>query len=78
MDLMLITSTEDIDDNQVFFERKISRYESHNRLVEEYELDNWDIFTRIEGEFDEREKISDRQRAIRRIQDILQEIPSNK
>lgn len=78
MDLMLITSTEDIDDNQVFFERKISRYEPHNRLVEEYELDDWDIFTRIEGEFDEREKISDRQRAIRRIQDILQKIPSNK
>ena len=78
MDLMLITSTEDIDDNQIFFEKRTSRYESHNRLIEEYELDDWEIFTRIEGEFDEREKISDRQRAIRRIQSILQEIPSNK
>lgn len=78
MDLMLITATEDIDENQIFFERKNKTYESHNRLYEEYELDSWDIFSRIEGNFDEKEKISDRCEAIRRIQGILQEIPSNK
>ena len=33
MDLMLITSTEDIDDNQIFFEKRTSRYEPHNRLI---------------------------------------------
>ena len=78
MDLMLVTATEDIDENQIFFERKTKIYEPHNRLYEEYELDNWDIFSRIEGSFDEKEKVSDRCEAIRRIQGILQEIPSNK
>ena len=78
IDLMLVTATEDIDENQIFFERKTKIYEPHNRLYEEYELDSWDIFSRIEGNFDEKEKISDRCEAIRRIQGILQEIPSNK
>ena len=78
MDLMLITATENIDENQIFFERKNKTYEPHNRLYEEYELDSWDIFSRIEGEFNEKEKISNRCEAIRRIQGILQEIPSNK
>ena len=78
MDLMLVTATEDIDENQIFFESKTKISEHHNRLYEEYELDSWDIFSRIEGNFDEKEKISDRCKAIRRIQGILQEIPSIK
>ena len=78
MDLMLVTATEDIDSNQIFFERRSFTYEPQNRLYEEYELDSWDIFSRIEGDFDEREKVSDRCKAIRRIQRILQEVPSDK
>lgn len=78
MDLMLVTATEDIDSNQIFFERRNFTYEPQNRLYEEYELDSWDIFSRIEGDFDEREKVSDRCKAIRRIQGILQEVPSDK
>ena len=81
MDLMLITATEDIDSNQVFFEAAskgvFQRCRQPHNLENEYELDNWDIFRRTEGEFDEEDKISDRQKAIRRIQHILQEVPPN-
>lgn len=75
MDLMLVTATEDIDENQIFFENTNKRYESRNRIVDEYVLDEWDIFRRIEES--ERNKISDRQQAIRRISNILEKIPSN-
>lgn len=78
MDLMLITATEDIDDNQIFFENARERYKPINRIVDEYILDEWDIFTRKEGIFNEEENVSDRQRAIRRISNILQKVPSNK
>lgn len=78
MDLMLITGTEDIDEVQSFFEFKSKYYMSPNlESKDDYELDTWDIFRRIEGDFDEEDKISDRQRAIRRIQNILQEVPSD-
>lgn len=75
MDLMLVTATEDIDENQIFFENTNKRYESRNRIVDEYVLDEWDIFRRIEES--ERNKISDRQQAIRRISNILEKIPPN-
>lgn len=73
MDLMLITATEDIDDNQIFFENARERYKPINRIVDEYILDEWDIFTRKEGIFNEEEsKISGRQEAINRISRILE------
>lgn len=78
MDLMLITATEDTEYNQIFFEKTKGIYQIENRIRDEYEMDSWDIFRRIEGDFGEEDKISDRQRAIRRIQHILQEVPSNK
>lgn len=77
MDLMLITATEDIDNNQIFFENKSKGLRQKYQLENYYELDDWDVFRRIEGEFDEKDKISDRQKAIRRIQRILQEVSSN-
>lgn len=82
MDLMLITATEDMEYNQTFFEvaskGTYQKCRQPHNIKNEYELDEWDIFRRTEGEFDEEDKISDRQRAIRRIQHILQEIPPNK
>lgn len=78
MDLMLVTATEDIDENQIFFENTRERYKPTNRIIDEYILDEWDIFTRKEGIFSEEDNVSDRCRAIRRISNILQEVPSNK
>ena len=69
MDLMLVTATEDIDENQIFFENTNKRYESRNRIVDEYVLDEWDIFRRIEES--ERNKIMSDYVSLMRINPMI-------
>lgn len=79
IDLMLISSTEDIDENQEFFEKKYEMYSNISnlkRLEYEKEIDDWDAFI-MEERRNERNKVSNRQAAINRISRILQEVPSN-
>ena len=77
MDLMLITATEDIDENQIFFENVRERYQVNNRFREEYEMDTWDIYRKVEGDTNAQNNTSDRCRALRRISEALEETSPN-
>lgn len=77
MDLMLITATEDVDENQIFFENVRERYQVNNRFREEYEMDTWDIYRKVEGDTNAQNNTSDRCRALRRISEALEEISPN-
>ena len=77
MDLMLITATEDVDENQIFFENIRERYQVNNRFREEYEMDTWDIYRKVEGDTNAQNNTSDRCRALRRISETLEEISPN-
>lgn len=74
-DMEIIYGNEDYEELQEYFEhRKLSfpneKLSMQERLKREYIPEIWE-------EENEDDKISNRQRAIRRIRNLLQEVPSN-